>query len=93
VELRVKGFGYLVSVVSVLLLMIPPLKSAREDPLILFCLLAGAALSVAGMALRWLADRKTQRRIDRACDTGEAALARARGTARPGATAAATPRH
>ncbi|HEY0412290.1 MAG TPA: hypothetical protein VGD66_04015 [Allosphingosinicella sp.] len=75
-----KGYGYLISIVSVVLLMIPPLKSAKEDPLILFCLLAGAALSIAGMALRWLADRKTQHRIDRAQDKGEAALSR---TGRP----------
>jgi len=75
----VKGYGYLVSIVSVVLLMIPPLKSAKEDPLILLCLLAGAALSVAGMAMRWLADRQTQRRIDRARDKSEAALRRAPG--------------
>jgi hypothetical protein len=72
----VKGYGYLVSTLSVLLLMIPPLKSAREDPLILACLLGGAALSILGMYLRWLADRKTQRRIASARDKSEAALDR-----------------
>lgn len=71
-----KGYGYLVSILSVVLLMIPPLKSAKEDPAILVCLLAGAALSVIGMYLRWLADRKTQRRISRAHEKGEAALDR-----------------
>jgi len=75
----VKGYGYLVSILSVLLLMIPPLKSAKEDPLILACLLGGAALSIVGMYLRWLADRKTQRRISRARDKSEAALDRAPG--------------
>lgn len=74
-----KGYGYLVSILSVLLLMIPPLKSAKEDPLILACLLGGAALSIVGMYLRWLADRKTQRRISRARDKSEAALDRAPG--------------
>lgn len=74
-----KGYGYLVSILSVLLLMIPPLKSAKEDPLILACLVAGAALSILGMYLRWLADRKTQRRISRARDKSEAALDRPRG--------------
>jgi hypothetical protein len=73
----VKGYGYLVSIVSVLLLMIPPMKSAKDDPVILFCLIAGAALSVVGMYMRWLADRKTQRRISRAREKGEAALDRA----------------
>jgi hypothetical protein len=75
----VKGYGYLISTLSVLLLMIPPLKSAREDPLILACLLGGAALSILGMYLRWLADRKTQRRISRAQGESEAALDRPRG--------------
>ena len=72
-----KGYGYLVSIVSVLLLLIPPLKSAKEDPLVLACLLGGASLSVVGMYMRWLADRKTQRRISRAREKGEAALERA----------------
>lgn len=74
-----KGYGYLVSIVSVLLLMIPPLKSAKEDPLVLACLLGGAVLSIVGMYMRWLADRKTQRRISRARDKSEAALDRAPG--------------
>lgn len=74
-----KGYGYLVSILSVLLLMIPPLKTAKEDPLILACLLGGATLSVVGMYMRWLADRKTQRRISRAQGESEAALDRAPG--------------
>ena len=74
-----KGNGYLVSILSVLLLMIPPLKSAKEDPLILACLVGGAALSILGMYMRWLADRKTQRRISRAQGKSEAALERSPG--------------
>ena len=73
-----KGIGYVVSCASVALLMIPPIKMAREDPLILSCLIGGALLSVIGMYLRWLADRKTQRRISKAQAKGDAAL---RGTA------------
>jgi hypothetical protein len=61
-----KGQGYLVSILSVFLLALPPLKSAKDEPLILACIAAGALLSIAGMALRWIADRKTQHRIDRA---------------------------
>lgn len=60
-----KGNGYLISILSVLLLALPPLKSAKGDPLVLGCIAVGALLSIAGMALRWVADRKTQHRIDR----------------------------
>jgi hypothetical protein len=63
-----KGFGYLISILSVFLLALPPLKSAKGDPLVIGAILAGALLSIAGMALRWMADRKTQHRIDRAQD-------------------------
>ena len=63
-----KGHGYLVSILSVFMLAVPPLKSAKDDPLVLACIAAGAFLSIAGMALRWIADRKTQHRIDRAQD-------------------------
>jgi len=61
-----KGHGYLVSIVSVLLLAIPAFKGAKDSSVMLACLLAGAAFSIAGMGLRWIADRKTQRRIDEA---------------------------
>jgi hypothetical protein len=71
-----KGHGYLISILSVFLLALPPLKSAKGDPLVIGAIALGAILSIAGMALRWLADRKTQHRIDRAQDKGEAALGR-----------------
>jgi hypothetical protein len=60
-----KGDGYLISILSVFLLAFPPLKSAKADPLVLACIVIGALLSIIGMALRWIADRKTQHRIDR----------------------------
>ena len=69
-----KGLGYLVSCVSVALLLVPAAKSAKDDPLLLACLVGGASLSVLGMLLRWLSHRSTQRRIDRAHDKGDAAL-------------------
>jgi hypothetical protein len=72
---RLKGHGYLVSIVSVFLLAVPPLKTAK-DPLTIGAILIGALLSMAGMGLRWIADRKTQHRIDRAQDKGQAAMAR-----------------
>ena len=68
-----KGHGYLISIVSVFLLAGPPLKSAKGDPLVIGAVLAGAALSILGMALRWIADRKTQHRIDRKAEKGRAA--------------------
>jgi hypothetical protein len=60
-----KGSGYLTSILSVFLLAFPPLKTAKDDPVVLSCIAIGAILSILGMALRWIADRKTQHRIDR----------------------------
>jgi hypothetical protein len=57
----VKGFGYLVSIVSVFLLAAGSLKTASQEPLLLFCLIAGMATSIAGMALRYLSYRREQR--------------------------------
>lgn len=53
--LSLKGSGYLVSSVSVLLLGIVAWKSASEDRLLLTCLVSGMAFSVLGMVMRWLA--------------------------------------
>jgi hypothetical protein len=50
------------------------LKSSKGDPVIIGLVLVGAILSIGGMAFRWVADRKTQHRIDRARDKGEAAM-------------------
>jgi hypothetical protein len=68
-----KGNGYLISILSVFLLAFPPLKSAKSDPLVLSCIAVGAILSILGMALRWVADRKTQHRIDRKENRGDPA--------------------
>jgi hypothetical protein len=65
-----KGHGYLISIVSVFLLAFPPLKSAKGDPLVMGLILVGAALSIVGMAFRWVADRKTQHKIDRKEEKG-----------------------
>jgi hypothetical protein len=81
---QIKSIGYLVSIVSVFMLAIPSLKSAKEEPLILLCILAGAATSIAGMALRWQADRKTQAKIEKAEREGEAALGENAAAARSG---------
>jgi len=56
-----KGLGYLVSTASVILLGIVAWKSAREEPLLFACLIAGMAASVAGMSLRWLSHLLSER--------------------------------
>jgi uncharacterized protein (DUF2062 family) len=61
----VKGIGYMVSSVSVLLLAVSPLKTALEEPLLLACLVGGVVLSILGMALRYLSHRRDKLERDR----------------------------
>ena len=61
---RLKGGGYLTTTISVVLLAIPALNSALEDPVMLLCLLGGALLSIAGMSLRWRSHRTEQHEKD-----------------------------
>jgi hypothetical protein len=49
-----KGMGYLISTASVVLLAIVSWSSASRSPLLVACLLVGAASSIAGMFCRWL---------------------------------------
>jgi hypothetical protein len=56
----VKGFGYLVSILSVLLLGTAAWKGASQEPLLLLCLIAGMATSVIGMALRYYSYRRDE---------------------------------
>ena len=49
-----KTFGYLISTISVILLAIVSWPKAREDPVLLACLLGGALTSIMGMFCRWL---------------------------------------
>lgn len=51
--LTIKGAGYLVSTVSVILLATVSWKGASQNPVLSACLLAGAATSIIGMCLRW----------------------------------------
>ena len=67
-----KGAGYLVSSVSVLLLAVSPLKTAMEDPWLMFCLAGGVVLSILGMVLRYLSHRRDQQekaRLDSKIET------------------------
>jgi uncharacterized membrane protein YccC len=54
----VKGFGYLVSTLSVLFLGTAAAKGASEEPLLLICLLTGMATSIVGMGLRYYSYRR-----------------------------------
>jgi hypothetical protein len=54
---RLKGSGYLVSSVSVVLLGIPAIKSAIKEPTMLLVVILGMILSIIGMALRWRSHR------------------------------------
>jgi hypothetical protein len=60
-----KGFGYLVSTLSVILLGSVAWKSASEQPLLFLCLILGMIASVAGMALRWISHRIEQKEKER----------------------------
>lgn len=51
--LTLKGIGYVISTVSVVLLAIVSWKHASEDLLLAVCLVGGAATSIAGMYFRW----------------------------------------
>jgi hypothetical protein len=53
-----KGVGYLVSILSVLLLGAAAWQQASKQPLTLACLLLGMATSVVGMFLRYAAYRR-----------------------------------
>jgi hypothetical protein len=56
-----KGLGYLVSTMSVILLGIVAWKSASEQPLLFACLILGMLASVTGMGLRWISHRIEQK--------------------------------
>lgn len=55
-----KGEGYLISSISVVLLAAPGWKSAMASPPMMACLLTGMAASIAGMAFRWRSHRLEQ---------------------------------
>jgi orotate phosphoribosyltransferase len=61
----IKAHGYLISILSVFLLAYASVKTSHGDPVVLAAIAIGGILSILGMALRWIADRKTQHRIDR----------------------------
>jgi hypothetical protein len=60
-----KGLGYIVSIVSVLLLAAAAWKTASDDPFLQLCLIGGIATSIIGMALRYAAHRRDRRELKR----------------------------
>lgn len=58
-----RGFGYLISVISVIMLGIVALPKPGEPDWQLPVVLGGMAASIAGMLLRWLASRKQRAEI------------------------------
>jgi hypothetical protein len=58
-----KGYGYLVSIVSVFMLAVPALKSAHESMTMAVCLVLGMLASIVGMGIRWLADLKQKSKL------------------------------
>ncbi|WP_224516102.1 hypothetical protein [Mesorhizobium sp. CA8] len=60
-----KGTGYLISAVSVILLGIVSWDSALKSPLLTACLLGGAATSIIGMFCRWLSYEIEKRQEER----------------------------
>ena len=61
--MKLKGYGYLVSIVSVFLLAVPALKSAQESSVMAICLVVGMISSIIGMGIRWLADLRQKAKI------------------------------
>jgi hypothetical protein len=65
---QLKGAGYFVSSLSVLLLGIVAWDGASKHPPLLVCLIVGMAASVVGMLLRWISfkrDEKEKEQIER----------------------------
>ncbi|HEY0625190.1 MAG TPA: hypothetical protein VGD10_00495 [Allosphingosinicella sp.] len=56
-----KGTGYLISIISVLLLAAVAWESTATNPVMRWVLVAGVAASIVGMSLRWAAYRREQR--------------------------------
>lgn len=59
-----KGFGYLISTLSVLLLGVVAWPSSEEPGWKAWAVLAGAGTSCIGMFLRYLSHRNEKRKID-----------------------------
>ena len=61
---RLKGAGYLASMISVVLLGVVAWQSASRDSALLACLVLGMLSSLIGMELRWRSHRIEQKQKD-----------------------------
>jgi protein-S-isoprenylcysteine O-methyltransferase Ste14 len=60
-----KGAGYIISIVSVLLLGTVAWNAVANQPLMRWCLIGGMVTSIIGMALRYSAHRRDRRELKR----------------------------
>lgn len=60
-----KTIGYMISVLSVLLLGMAAWQTAADNEFLRLCLLGGMAASIVGMLLRWTSHLMDQREKDR----------------------------
>lgn len=56
-----KTIGYVISILSVILLGVAAWRTASQDDVLLFCLVGGMIASVLGMLLRWISHLQDQR--------------------------------
>jgi uncharacterized membrane protein YhhN len=64
--LDLKGLGYLISSISVLLLGAVAWPKPEDPKWHLWALVAGMAVSIMGMGVRWVSHRKDRKDIQRA---------------------------
>ena len=76
-----KGLGYLISTISVLLLGMVAWPKPDEPRWKAIVLIAGMTVSILGMAVRWLSHRKDRKDIERSEAKAEAADGKASGQA------------
>lgn len=81
---KLKGLGYLISTLSVLLLAVVSWSNAQKDALLTACLLAGAATSIVGMFCRWLSYELEKRMNEKQAQKPQARPQRAKTRRRAG---------
>ncbi len=67
-----KTIGYIVSILSVLLLGMAAWQTAADNDFLRLCLIGGMAASVLGMLLRWISHLQDQREKNKLAQNGSA---------------------
>lgn len=65
-----KTIGYLISIVSVMLLGLVAWQTVAHDPFLRLCLMGGVSASIIGMVFRWISHLKDQQEKNRAAAAG-----------------------